>query len=425
MPTYKITDPTTGKTVKLTGDTPPTQEDLDQVFSQIHGQEPTQQSFAQRVQSALSEGAGKVAMGAMKSDLLPTAIKAPVFLGAMGAKAAVEHPKEAAILAGTVGGAALSGGFSLPVEAGLAGIGAAGGAGYGQLIERGLGKETPQTSLEAAKDIGKTGGTAALATLALGGAGKLAGKAIGKVVKVVKTARTKPNLEQALENASQAKLALKTAKQAAKEGLTNAKQVAQTAYKKTIEEAKNVVNVSNKLIGDVEELTGLSKIKIPEIPTIQGAPGFAEDLSIAAKNVKEMPTNELFIKGKQAQEFYKAYPQMKSSLTGKQIAEPTQIIRNELKSRIQELDDAVRINSEARKQLASIPKPPKLTKATVSDANVIKAREEVKLVRRQLKEKEEAIKKVKIALAAGLGVIGIGPRRLIGGVKKVVSFLGE
>ena len=34
MPTYLVTNPETGQKLKLTGDTPPTDADLDQIFSQ-------------------------------------------------------------------------------------------------------------------------------------------------------------------------------------------------------------------------------------------------------------------------------------------------------------------------------------------------------------------------------------------------------
>ena len=39
MPTFKITDPNTGRTVQLTGDSPPTQQEIEQVFSQFDVQE--------------------------------------------------------------------------------------------------------------------------------------------------------------------------------------------------------------------------------------------------------------------------------------------------------------------------------------------------------------------------------------------------
>lgn len=37
MPTYKVTDPSTGKSISLTGDSPPTEEELNQVFASVRG----------------------------------------------------------------------------------------------------------------------------------------------------------------------------------------------------------------------------------------------------------------------------------------------------------------------------------------------------------------------------------------------------
>lgn len=37
MPRYKVTDPTTGKSLSLTGDSPPTEQELNDIFSQVHG----------------------------------------------------------------------------------------------------------------------------------------------------------------------------------------------------------------------------------------------------------------------------------------------------------------------------------------------------------------------------------------------------
>lgn len=38
MPTFKVTDPDTGRTVRLTGDSPPTEKELNQIFSQLNKQ---------------------------------------------------------------------------------------------------------------------------------------------------------------------------------------------------------------------------------------------------------------------------------------------------------------------------------------------------------------------------------------------------
>jgi len=50
MPTYKVTDPKSGKTLRLTGDSPPTEEELNQIFSS-QSQEQTSQSTQQNIPS--------------------------------------------------------------------------------------------------------------------------------------------------------------------------------------------------------------------------------------------------------------------------------------------------------------------------------------------------------------------------------------
>jgi hypothetical protein len=47
MPTYKITDPSTGKVLRVTGDTPPNEEELNQIFSSTHNQAAPPQEEAQ------------------------------------------------------------------------------------------------------------------------------------------------------------------------------------------------------------------------------------------------------------------------------------------------------------------------------------------------------------------------------------------
>ena len=41
MPTFKVTDPNTGRVVRLTGDSPPTEQELEQIFSQLPQPKPT------------------------------------------------------------------------------------------------------------------------------------------------------------------------------------------------------------------------------------------------------------------------------------------------------------------------------------------------------------------------------------------------
>lgn len=62
MPTFKVTDPNSGRTLRLTGDSPPNQQELEQLFSQFQAQEPRQadpsilrESQAQQRQIALQQ----------------------------------------------------------------------------------------------------------------------------------------------------------------------------------------------------------------------------------------------------------------------------------------------------------------------------------------------------------------------------------
>lgn len=44
MPVYRVTDPQTGRKVRLTGESPPTEQELNQIFSQVGGQEQRQEA---------------------------------------------------------------------------------------------------------------------------------------------------------------------------------------------------------------------------------------------------------------------------------------------------------------------------------------------------------------------------------------------
>lgn len=45
MPTYRITDPNTGKTLRITGDSPPTEQELEEIFSSTQSKQQAQQPF--------------------------------------------------------------------------------------------------------------------------------------------------------------------------------------------------------------------------------------------------------------------------------------------------------------------------------------------------------------------------------------------
>ena len=40
MPTYRIKDPSTGRTIRLTGDSPPTEQEIEEVFRSVGQQQP-------------------------------------------------------------------------------------------------------------------------------------------------------------------------------------------------------------------------------------------------------------------------------------------------------------------------------------------------------------------------------------------------
>lgn len=66
MPTYKVTDPTTGRTVKLTGDSPPTEQELEEIFASLPKMEVEQErTFPEKIagfgESAAALGSGMVA----------------------------------------------------------------------------------------------------------------------------------------------------------------------------------------------------------------------------------------------------------------------------------------------------------------------------------------------------------------------------
>ena len=56
MATFRVTDPNTGITLRLTGDSPPTEQELEQIFSQQESAIPTPQVAPQQlgVQDGLS-----------------------------------------------------------------------------------------------------------------------------------------------------------------------------------------------------------------------------------------------------------------------------------------------------------------------------------------------------------------------------------
>lgn len=140
MPTYKVRDPQSGRTVTLRGDTPPTEADLDQVFAQLPPVEPKARAkdwfdtAAEWLPTAAAT-AGGVTGGAMSGGL--AAIPAAGVFGAAGkglqnVYKAIRNPYEGQdgdvpqTIAGNLGDIALEGGVQAAAEGG------------GQLLAKGL-----------------------------------------------------------------------------------------------------------------------------------------------------------------------------------------------------------------------------------------------------------------------------------------------
>lgn len=153
MPRYKFTDSQSGKSIILTGDSPPSEEELNEIFSSVRPQEEQTQP------GTIGTMARRAGEFLVKTPTLP-------------------------MVGGVVGGIAGGGFASIP----LAGIGAAGGEGYRIALGRQLGMDVPPTGIQPLKRIGKEALTSAIGqTLGLGvgktasGAGKLLAP-IGKKV---------------------------------------------------------------------------------------------------------------------------------------------------------------------------------------------------------------------------------------------------
>lgn len=83
MPKYRVTDPESGRTVELTGDSPPTEQELEQIFAQVNQQQdslpklptetaqPEGRSFLKQIGRDVGYAAGKLAEGAMTTVTLP------------------------------------------------------------------------------------------------------------------------------------------------------------------------------------------------------------------------------------------------------------------------------------------------------------------------------------------------------------------
>lgn len=167
MPTYRITAPD-GRTVRLTGDAPPTDQELEEIFANLPAKAP---------EHASEPRSGD---GIRRANLLPIAGEEEV-LGTVARlpKELLRETSGYLPAAGGIAGAVLGSGWgSVPGAA----LGASAGESGRRLIDEAiLADEAPTGGLQAAQDIATTGAVSG-ATQALGlGLAKGAAAGVGKV----------------------------------------------------------------------------------------------------------------------------------------------------------------------------------------------------------------------------------------------------
>lgn len=112
MPTYRVTDPQSGKTIKLTGDSPPTEAELSEIFARVGG-EP-----AKFTGENLKDAQGNAVVRDTLASTLPGV---GGFIGGLAGR-----------MGGTILGGSVAGGTAGAIVG--AGIGGMAGKGYGELL---------------------------------------------------------------------------------------------------------------------------------------------------------------------------------------------------------------------------------------------------------------------------------------------------
>ncbi len=153
MATFRVTDPNTGRTIKLEGDSPPTEQELNQIFSQVGGQ---QQAPQQPQESSRLFGGALPAIGGTLGSLAG---------GAVGG-AALGIP--------SLGAGAVPGAVAGSVAGGAAGTGA--GAAIENVLQNLFGRQR-QTGVQQVQEAGRDVGASGLSDLIFGGLGRLLGPA--------------------------------------------------------------------------------------------------------------------------------------------------------------------------------------------------------------------------------------------------------
>lgn len=151
MATYTVKDPTSGKTIKLTGDSPPTEAELNEIFAKINPSQAKPKSGLQQAADDTLRAHPNPLDGVTGEQLREGTLKFADWLPAIG---------------GTAGGI-IGGGGGTVLGFGVGGApGAIGGAGVGgvtgesarQLIRHAMGADAPASASEAATGIATEGG---------------------------------------------------------------------------------------------------------------------------------------------------------------------------------------------------------------------------------------------------------------------------
>lgn len=207
MPTYRIKDPSTGRTIRLTGDSPPTEQEIEEVFRSVGQQQPTAPAtiaemrrreeqgmvsalpqaevaaavgstaqLNQAVQDAQNVGQRQLATGAFMPSVEPEKLRQDI----------ATATTTAARVAPALATAPLTGGMSIPAMMGTGAISSAIGEAVGQTLEKLFGRREEYSGREMAA-AGVTGAAPILpgggilkplANIAMQGAGGIAGEAV-------------------------------------------------------------------------------------------------------------------------------------------------------------------------------------------------------------------------------------------------------
>jgi hypothetical protein len=176
MPRYTVKDPASGKTIVLTGDSPPTEAELTEIFAKVNG---TTESAAAPHTPAAGRGTGYNPQQSGTSALQALVDLLPMLGGTAGGMLGGAG--------GTVFGLGVGG---VPGAIGGAAVGGAGGEAARELLNRVTGHGAPATSGDAAANI--AGQAALQGGSELIGAGLT--KSVGAVGKAMYRGYLKPSL---------------------------------------------------------------------------------------------------------------------------------------------------------------------------------------------------------------------------------------